>query len=218
MNALSETARLATLHDYQLLDTPPDDHLDDLTKLVRELCGTPIALVSLVDDDRQWSKSAQGLSTTETPREHAFCAHAIQSDDVMVIEDTLADDRFVDNPMVTGDPHIRFYAGAPLKVSNGHRLGTLCAIDTRPRKLDANQLKALEILRDSVVDHLELQKLGQWPEDVLHVCAWCQKVRSKDNPDIWQTISAFMKHAETVTHGICPDCQSEIARDINNQN
>lgn len=139
-----EASRLAALAGYRLLDSDAEEDFDAITRLAAAVCDTPIALVSLVDERRQWFKSAVGLEARETPREQAFCAHAIRHDVLMEVPDACEDPRFVDNPLVTGAPHIRFYAGMPLEMADGHRLGTLCVIDTRPRRLDERQRRSLE--------------------------------------------------------------------------
>ena len=141
-----EGPRLGTLRDLNILDTSPEERFDRLTRLAKRLFGVPIALVSLVDDDRQWFKSCQGLDASETPRDISFCGHAILDDDIFLVPDTTLDGRFRDNPLVTQDPHIRFYAGCPLAVPNGSKLGTLCIIDREPRDLDADDLALLRDL------------------------------------------------------------------------
>lgn len=154
----TEDARLAELLDLEILDTPPEQAYDDITFVASTICGTPIALVSLVDRDRQWFKSCIGLDITETSREVAFCAHAIhEPTNIFVIPDARHDPRFVDNPLVTGDPSIRFYAGAPLVTSQGNTLGTLCVIDTEPRELTDDQVQSLRALSRQVVAQLELR-------------------------------------------------------------
>jgi anti-sigma regulatory factor (Ser/Thr protein kinase) len=153
----SESERLAALHRYRILDTDPERAFDDLTLLASHICSTPIALISLIDKDRQWFKSRQGLSLSETSRSIAFCAHAIQQRDLLVITDTHESDTFRDNPLVRGEPGIRFYAGAPLTTPGGHALGTLCVMDRKPRTLTAGQLEALEAIRRQAQAQLELR-------------------------------------------------------------
>ncbi|MDH5741156.1 MAG: GAF domain-containing protein, partial [Nitrospira sp.] len=153
----NEAARLAALQQYEILDTPADEGFDNLTKLAAQICGTPIALVSLVDAHRQWFKARVGIDAPETPRGMAFCAHAIHGNDLLVVPDATQDERFADNPLVTADPNIRFYAGMPLVTPSGHAVGTLCVIDRTPRQLTADQLNALRILGQQVVSRLELK-------------------------------------------------------------
>lgn len=154
----NESARLAALLELDILDTLPEDAIDRITRLAARILGVPIALVSLVDSDRQWFKSRVGLDAPETHRDLAFCAHAIMRDDVMVVSDATKDWRFANNPLVTGPPDIRFYAGAPLILRDGVRLGTLCAIDTKPRDLSHEDEVALRDLAAVVVDELQLRR------------------------------------------------------------
>ena len=149
-----EAARVAKLHQLAILDTPPEERFDRITRIAAATFDVPIALISLVDRDRQWFKSCVGLNTRETPREVAFCAHAVEQGADIVVPDTLLDDRFADNPLVVAGPRIRFYAGAPLLMSNGLCLGTLCVVDTRPRHLTAAELATLHDLRDMVLEQL----------------------------------------------------------------
>jgi diguanylate cyclase (GGDEF)-like protein len=153
-----DAARLKALHSYSILDTPPDPELDALVKLAAAVCDTPIALVSLVDRDRQWFKARLGFTPESTPRDIAFCAHAILKDDVLVVEDASQDPRFAGNPLVTDEPGIRFYAGAPLVNGDGHALGTLCVIDHRPRTITAQQRDALRVLSRQVMAQMELKR------------------------------------------------------------
>lgn len=155
----NEDQRMKVLADYHILDSLPEQAYDDFAKLASAICGTPIALVTLVDDDRQWFKANVGLDVSETPRSQAFCAHAIMDPgSVMTVEDATTDQRFAANPLVTGDPGIRFYAGAPLVAPTGEALGTICVIDREPRSLSETQREALEILSREIIVQLELRR------------------------------------------------------------
>ena len=153
----NEPQRLAALRGYEILDTEPEAAFDDLTLLASCVCQTPIALISLIDADRQWFKSSVGFSVKETTRDIAFCASAILQSDVFIVPDASEDERYAENPLVVSEPKIRFYAGAPL-VSDGHALGTLCVIDRVARKLSPEQLEALRALGRQVQAQLELRR------------------------------------------------------------
>ncbi len=156
--ANDETARVAALRRYRILDTEPEQQFDDLTALASQVCGTPIALITLVDDYRQWFKSRVGTTIVETSRSVSFCAHALGRRDLLIIPDAREDERFRDNPLVIGEANIRFYAGAPLSSREGFPLGTLCVIDRVPRTLTDEQAAGLEALRRQVEAQLELRR------------------------------------------------------------
>jgi GAF domain-containing protein len=155
----NESERLKSLQEHQLLDSLPEEVYDDVTKIASEICGTPIALLTLVDENRQWFKSKQGMEASETPREYSFCAHAILNpDEIMVVEDARYDERFHDNPLTTGEPHVVFYAGVPVKDASGNAFGSLCVIDNRPRELTEQKLESLKALAKLVNAQFELRK------------------------------------------------------------
>jgi PAS domain S-box-containing protein len=153
-----EARRLAALRSYRILDTSPQRSYDDLSRLAAQLCGTPIGMISLIDENRQWFKSRMGIAIAETPRAAAFCAHAILGTDLMVVPDALEDPRFRDNPLVRGEERVRFYAGAPLLTTDRDAIGTLCVLDTVPRDLTPEQQDALRILSRQVMVQLELRR------------------------------------------------------------
>ncbi len=155
---VTEEKRLAELRGYQILDTLPEPSYDDISLLAAEICGTPIAAVSLIDADRQWFKSKVGLEVSELPRDMAFCAHTILTRDVLVVSDTRSDERFADSPLVMAEPWIRFYAGAPLVTPSGEALGSLCVVDRVERTLTEAQTGALRALSRQVMVQLELRR------------------------------------------------------------
>ena len=154
-----ESERIQNLESYSILDTLPESDYDSLTTLASEICGTPISLVSLIDKKRQWFKSHHGLDATETPKEYAFCAHAINDpENIFIIQDARTDNRFHDNPLVTGDPYVIFYAGVPLISEEGFPLGTLCVIDHKPNLLSQSQIKSLTALSKQVMNLISLRR------------------------------------------------------------
>jgi len=159
-----EQARLETLRSLGILETAPEERFDRLTRTAKRLFGVPIALVSLIDENRQWFKSCIGLSVSETSRDISFCGHAILGDDLFIIPDTIVDERFADNPLVLNDPYIRFYAGYPLRAPNGRKLGTLCIIDRQPRNFGKGELEALTDLAAMVEREIAVAQLATLDE------------------------------------------------------
>ena len=154
-----EKERLAALDSYSILDTLPEEDYDNITAIAAEICGTPISAVSLLDKERQWFKSHHGLDATETPKEFAFCAHAINEDeDIFIVQDARTDERFHDNPLVVGGPKVIFYAGVPIETEEGLPLGTLCVIDHKPKLLSQGQMNSLKALSVQVMNLLHLRK------------------------------------------------------------
>lgn len=237
----NESERVATLHGYEILDTEPEAAFDDLTFLASYICQTPIAMISLVDSDRQWFKSKIGVSQTQTPRDVAFCSWAILERDVFVVPDATQDERFSENPLVVSDPKIRFYAGAPLK-TNGHAIGTLCVVDRVPRELSPEQLQALRALSGQAQGQIDLRRnlihlkkalaardradveraitveelktaLSQVRtlEGLLPICLSCKKIQDENGK--WHPFERYVrKHSEaTFSHRICPDCSTAIS-------
>lgn len=153
-----EQQRLEALNSYHILDTETEKEFDDLVQLAADICETPIALISLVDPKRQWFKASVGLDAKETSRDIAFCSHAILQKDILEVEDTFLDSRFIDNPLVLDAPNIRFYAGAQLTTPEGFKLGTLCAISDKPKKLTDKQRSSLKIIASEVIARMELHK------------------------------------------------------------
>ncbi len=160
-----EEIRLADLHLYNILDTPDEKEFDELRELAAQICNCPVSMISIIDRDRQWYKSKQGFNVAETPRDVAFCAHTILEDHLLVVEDMTKDVRFSDHPFVTGEQHVRFYAGAPIVSPTGQNLGTICVIDQQPRTLSNAQKRALEILSNQVTKLLELRLKSQVIEE-----------------------------------------------------
>lgn len=188
----TDAARVAALEKYAILDTEPEQAFDDLTLLASYVCKTPIALISLVDEDRQWFKSKVGLSVSETPREIAFCSTAIQQSDVMIVPDTLLDDRFRNNPLVVSDPRIRFYAGAPLINEEGYALGTLCVVDRAPRELVPEQKEALQALSRLVLAQLEFRRNLALLKEALTDRTQAEHERERELVKLQQTLTRVL--------------------------
>jgi GAF domain-containing protein len=197
----NEAERLNTLRGYGILDTRPEDGFDDLTRLAASVCKTPISLISLLDEDRQWFKSKIGLEFCQTPREDAFCAHAIMSTELFVVPDASQDPRFATNPLVQGELHVRFYAGAPLAAPNGHHLGALCVIDRVPRQLNHTQMESLRILSRQVMAQVILGKN-------LHDLRTALQAREDMEHDMEQLIQDFQAARSTIKalNGLIPIC------------
>lgn len=155
----NEEERIKVLKSYEILDSLPQKDYDDITRLASEICNTPISLISFIDAERQWFKSSYGIDVVDTPKEHAFCVHAIlKPDEVMVVEDATKDERFKNNPLTIGEPRVVFYTGVPLVSEEGYALGTLCVIDNQPKVLSESQISALKALANQVMAQLELRK------------------------------------------------------------
>jgi hypothetical protein len=220
----NEAKRLEALQRYGLLDTPAEQSFDDFAKLASFICDTPIASVTFIDATRQWFKAKVGLTASETAREDAFCAHTILSTDLLMVPDATADSRFANNPLVTSDPHIRFYAGAPLVDSNGFGIGSLCVIDRKPRQLSEEQQRALAALARQVVAQVEFRRIsaelaGALAEvktlrGLLPICAHCKKIR--DDQGYWSQIEHYIEeHSEAAfSHGICEPCIRELYPEV----
>jgi GAF domain-containing protein len=216
----NEVERLAALKEYHILDTETEQSYDDITALAAHICKVPIAMISLVDEFRQWFKSRLGVEQQQTPRAVAFCAHAILQNGPFIVRDATKDRRFAGSRLVTGKPHIRFYAGIPLINPEGLALGTLCVVDHQPRRLSGTQQKALHALSRQVMALLELRQVSTHLADALDhvktlqgllpICAWCKRIR--DDEGYWSQVEAYF-HKVTgadFTHGICPECLQKV--------
>lgn len=224
-------ARLQALYRYAILDTPAENEFDEYTQLAAFICDVPYSLISLVEVKRQWFKSSHGIADRESPIEHSICRHAIEQERILVIPDTTLDERTRHNPVVTGNPLYRFYAGAVLKSREGQPLGTLCVLDKKPRALSDGQIRALEILARKVMANLELRlaltSLASTDsalqtvraelrtlERLLPICSSCKKIRSED--DQWQPVETYLRSrtGANLTHGYCPTCAAAYLDDL----
>jgi GAF domain-containing protein len=215
----NEVARLEALRQYNILDSAPEQAFDDITKIAAFICGTPIAIMSLIDRERQWFKSKIGLEDNQTPREQAFCAYTILEPKLMEVEDARTDNRFVDNALVLGAPNIRFYAGAPLLTPDGSALGSLCVIDRHPRKLSVEQKSCLETLAHFVMTTLELRRASselaraaanvKTLSGMLPICSGCKEIRNDQG--YWQQVETYLQQNTdaTFSHGLCPKCSEK---------
>ena len=216
----NEDKRLAALKEYHILDSGGEQSYDDITALAAHICGVPITMISLVDEVRQWFKSRVGIEREQTPRETAFCAHAILQHEPFVVRDATKDRRFAGNDLVMGEPHIRFYAGFPLVNPEGFALGTLCVIDRKPHRLSAGQELAMQALARQVMVLLESRRVSinlaealehvKMLQGMLPICAWCKRIR--DDAGYWAEVEAYF-HEQTgldFSHGICPDCLKKV--------
>ena len=212
----NEAKRLTALHHYRILDTSAETAYDDITLMASSICQTPIALMSLVDSERQWFKARVGLDTPETPRDHSFCAHTILGNELLVVEDATVDERFASSPLVTSDPHIRFYAGAPLIDRKGNALGALCVIDRKPRQMSDQQKASLKALARSIIAHLELRRVSAELVDMLAdlktvrgllpICSYCKGIRNDEG--YWNKVVDYISaHSDVdLSHSVCPAC------------
>lgn len=216
---MDEKKRLEILRSYEILDTGPDPFFDNITKLASSICDAPIALVSLVDEERQWFKSNHGLTVCETSRDVSFCSETIKEYQIMIVPNATEDERFKANSLVTGDPGIRFYAGAPLTTKSGYNLGSVCVIDRRQRKLTEEQMSSLKLLAEQTVAHLDYMKVSRelaecveqvnLLKSIIPICSHCKKMR--DDQGFWNSLEkSLAEHKGLVwSHGICPECEEE---------
>jgi signal transduction histidine kinase len=218
----NETERLAELAALDILDTLPEATYDSITYLASQICEVPIALVSIVDEDRQWFKSRIGLDATETHRDLAFCAHAInEPDELLIVTDASSDVRFMANPLVTGDPNIRFYAGAPLVTPNGSALGTLCVIDREPRNLSEEQLESLRALSVQVMALLELRRtvreLREQHEALEEASRLREVLMGTVSHELRTPLTAIIGFIEFLNEDLDPDERSDIVNRLGRQ-
>lgn len=212
---VNEAQRLERLRKYGILDTPPEEAFDRIVRLAASILDVPMAVISLVDDERQWFKAKVGIDVPETTREIAFCAHAILRDDVLVVNDATKNPLFSDNPMVTGEAHIRFYAGAPLTTHDGFNLGTVCAIDRRPRTITAEQEALLRDLGALVIDQLELRAAGRLAlaevEERIRIDAFKTAFISTVNHELRTPLTSIIGAVELIASGAAGEVSEGVA-------
>jgi len=215
----NETERLEALKSYHVLDTLAEAVYDDITQLAAFICQVPTAMISLVDGERQWLKSKVGFKRDGAVRDATFCAYAILQPKPLIVKDALKDVRFAQSKLVKRAPRVRFYAGFPLITPEGHALGTLCAIDVKPRSLSPEQVAAMQRLARQVMSRLELRRVSSQLAEALEnvrtlhgllpICAWCKRIR--DDHGYWSQVEAYIKKNSEAqfTHGICPECMEK---------
>jgi GAF domain-containing protein len=211
----SEIRRLEALRNYHVLETTPEREFDDVVKVASHICAVPFANLVFADAGRQWFNTKPN-EESETLREDSFCAHAIESGEFLLVEDATADPRFADSPLVTGEEHIRFYAGAPLIDAEGDSLGALCVMGREPRSLSDEEGKALEALARLVVSQMQLRRVSHALAEALHdvrtlqgllpICAHCHGIRNDEG--YWEKVEEYLGHRTEaeLSHGICPKC------------
>ena len=221
---INETERLKALSEYRILGTKPEENYNNITKIASLTCGTPIALLSLVDSNRQWFKAKVGIEAEETVRDWSFCAHAIHSSEPLIVEDALKDERFFDNPLVRGEPKIRLYAGFPLQNDKNLRIGTLCVIDREPHGLTDKQFSIMQSLSRQAVAFLELRKRSinliesycslEDSGNIISTCSYCRK--AKDTSGHWSHLDQYLSARTNLnfSHGICDTCIEEHFPDV----
>ncbi len=215
---------MSALRRYQVLDTVAEQAFDEIVKVASYIFKTPIALISLVDEDRQWFKSKVGLAASETSRDLAFCAYTMQQRNVLAVEDATKDSRFADNALVIGDPSIRFYAGSPLVTPDGFGLGSLCVIDRAPRKIDDSQKEILQSLAKMVMTTLELRRVSnqlvgeiervKTLSGMLPICCGCKNIRN--DKGYWERVEKYVQQHSNAsfTHTYFPDCVKTYFPDL----
>lgn len=200
-----EEQRLQDLYSYNLLDSRPEADYDELVDLAGYICGCPISLITLIDKDRQWFKSERGSDVLETTRKDSFCSHAILGNEIMAVDDASKDERFYDNPLVTGEPGIRFYAGSPIVSAAGHKLGTICVIDHSPKTLTSQQVKALAQLSNQVSRLLELRKKN------IHIRERALEIISIKNNAITQVMQQNWNENKSLAYNLHEGLAQEVA-------